>query len=208
MGGSKIHFSEEEMMLLQNADILLTKNRIIEKVYGFFGELSKSYHQAVLQCPEPYVRQLCAAIPKISRGENFGNLPYVMLDYPRNFGRENVCAVRTFFWWGKFLSLTLHLKGEYQQRFGMQALMTAERAGGTAWKVSRGTNEWDHNLDSEDYELLGKLGQDVAFVKNSTDSYLKIATFYPLHQWREAEERFPEVFRQILRIFSTQLPSR
>ncbi len=34
-----------------------------------------------------------------------------MLDYPRAFGRDSIFACRTFFWWGRFFSLTLHLAG-------------------------------------------------------------------------------------------------
>ena len=55
--------------------------------------------------------------PKISKGENYNGLPYVMFDYPRFFTKENVFAVRTFFWWANYFSVTLHLKGEYKEMF-------------------------------------------------------------------------------------------
>ena len=55
--------------------------------------------------------------PKISRGENYNGLPYVMLDYPRCFGKEDVFAMRTMFWWGNFFSITWHLKGKYSKEY-------------------------------------------------------------------------------------------
>ena len=32
--------------------------------------------------------------PKISKGENYKGLPYVMLDYPRCFGKTDIFAIR------------------------------------------------------------------------------------------------------------------
>ena len=41
MNAAKIHLSEEELQLLQNAEWVLTKNKIIQKVYDLFGALSE-----------------------------------------------------------------------------------------------------------------------------------------------------------------------
>ena len=40
MNVAKIQLSAEELSLVQNAEWLLTKNTIIEKVYAMFGELA------------------------------------------------------------------------------------------------------------------------------------------------------------------------
>jgi len=55
--------------------------------------------------------------PKISRGENYLGLPYLVLDYPRLFRPDAVLAIRTFFWWGHFFSSTLQLSGGYKTEF-------------------------------------------------------------------------------------------
>ena len=68
--------------------------------------------------------------PKISKGENYRGLPYVMLDYPRLFGREEVLAIRTFFWWGHGFSVTLHLKGGYRERISAGIATTLGGIGG------------------------------------------------------------------------------
>src|SRR5262245_61567301 len=108
---AKVSLSAFEQQLVTDANWILTKNGIIEKVYLLFGNLSEHYKQ------EPLLQQLPAeavtASPKIARGENYEGLPYVMLDYPRCFGKEDTLAIRTFFWWGHFFSITLQLKGKY-----------------------------------------------------------------------------------------------
>src|ERR1700733_538931 len=114
---SKIQLSEEEMQLVSNSEWILTKHRVIEKVYQLFGNLSTKmqlYLQGNGQLLAPEILQLPA---KISKGEHYEAMPYVVLDYPRLFSKENVFAIRTFFWWGNYFSITLHLKGKFHQQW-------------------------------------------------------------------------------------------
>jgi hypothetical protein len=87
MSVAKIHLSEEELALVQNGAILLTKNNIIQKVYTLFGDLSATlrnrYESNNFGFPE-----IINTYPKIAKGENFQGLPYVMLDFPRLFGGD------------------------------------------------------------------------------------------------------------------------
>jgi hypothetical protein len=69
---TKITLSSEELDLVSNAQILLTKNEIIKKVYSLFGVIAEEYVEtAKLMLAEP--QELTA--PKISRGENYLGLP-------------------------------------------------------------------------------------------------------------------------------------
>src|SRR5688500_20050079 len=111
---AKIQLSQEELVLVQNADWLLTKNRIIGKVYEMFGMLVADV-QMMPEKNSVLLPEIFAASPKISKGENYMGLPYVMLDYPRCFGKSDTFAIRTMFWWGNFFSVTLHLKGRYKK---------------------------------------------------------------------------------------------
>src|SRR5688500_2015672 len=100
MDEAKIQLSPEELLLVQNADVLLTKQRIIGKVFNLFGELAEMLQTQIqtVSLSGPVIK----LSPKIARGENYEGLPYVMFDYPRYFSREHVLAIRTFFWWGNF----------------------------------------------------------------------------------------------------------
>src|ERR1700722_15897376 len=102
---AKVRLSAEEMRLVTDPAWILTKNSVMGKVVAMFAELSGE------------IRGGHEKEPKISRGENYKGLPWVMLDYPRVFGREDVYAIRLFFLWGYAFSVTLHLKGEYMRVF-------------------------------------------------------------------------------------------
>ncbi len=78
---ANVKLSKDELELVTNAELILTKNRIIQKVYELFGELSIAYRELSKDLDE----DLLHIPPKISKGENYLGLPWVMLDYPRNF---------------------------------------------------------------------------------------------------------------------------
>src|SRR5690606_4636377 len=100
MDWSKVHLSEQEIDLLKDPQIILMKNNIITKVYECYGILSERMKTIVEQQQAKLPVETKIQSPRISRGENYQSLPYVMLDYPRIFSTENIFAVRIFFWWG------------------------------------------------------------------------------------------------------------
>ena len=114
---TKIQLSEDEWQLVMNAGILLTKNRALEKIAMFLGEIGNTAGTVI--SPETVALPVSAAWKnaKISKGENYQGLPYLVLDYPRFFFRDDVFAIRTMFWWGNYFSITLHLKGIFFEAF-------------------------------------------------------------------------------------------
>lgn len=130
MNATKIKLSATELDLVTNAAVLLTKNTIIGKVITAFGALASGMQIAINASHLP--QTVLSFTPKIARGENYLGLPWVMLDYPRVFTKQDVFAIRTFFWWGNCVSVTLQLSGIYQQQFQAQLLE----------KISTNDNEW------------------------------------------------------------------
>ncbi|HEX6916286.1 MAG TPA: hypothetical protein VF145_13645, partial [Chitinophagaceae bacterium] len=114
---ANVKLSKEELDLVTNAGFILTKNRIIGKVYDMFGLLSETFRQQAAGFPD----EMSRAQAKISKGENYLGLPWVMMDYPRLFSKTDVFAVRCFFWWGNFFSITLQLSGKYLGQYASPA---------------------------------------------------------------------------------------
>lgn len=113
MNAANLQLSPEEMRLVSDPGWILTKNSVMGKAVGVMGELAGRYRE-VWGDSHGGLGGIGPGDPKVSRGENYRGLPWVMLDYPRVFGREDVLAIRTMFWWGHSFSVTLHLKGTYQ----------------------------------------------------------------------------------------------
>ena len=107
---TKITLSAKELDLVCNIDWILTKQAIIQKVYALFGMEAAKMQQIITAAVPSLAGIIDLSGPKITKGENYEKLPYVILDCPRVFQKENTLAMRTMFWWGNFFSTTLSIK--------------------------------------------------------------------------------------------------
>jgi|SRR5580698_4036955 hypothetical protein len=178
---AKLQLSTEEMRLVTDPAWILTKNSVIRKAVEMFAGLSGEWRDVFRSGTEP----------RISKGEQYKGLPWVMLDYPRVFGKEDVMAIRTMFWWGHCFSMTLHLKGRYLQLY-MPVIMTrlAElEAGGFGPGIAE--DEWDHEHIPGAWEAMG----DRPFAKVSVN--------IGLDKWNDAPTILTDKFAVLARILVT-----
>jgi hypothetical protein len=206
MNAAKIQLSAEELQLVQNASWVLTKNKIIKKVYALFGTLSEQMKPALEAAGLP--GEVLKIPAKISKGENYNGLPYVMLDYPRFFSMEDIFAVRSFFWWGNYFSITLHLKGAYKALFATALQKNIAVLAASGYHISISGGEWQHELDDQNYLSLS--GMDAVAVEKIFAQYpfLKLSAKISFQQWNESEMIFEKLFNALLQAVANQLPSR
>jgi hypothetical protein len=208
MNDTKIQLSPYELELVTNADVILTKNSIIAKVYELFGLLAAEMQRQIHDNPAGFDKEVSNISPKISKGENYKGLPYVMLDYPRYFEKENILAVRTMFWWGNFFSVSLHLKGKYKL-----CCEEAIKDGYSLLKqhdchISISADEWQHHFGPDNYvpvhSLKSKQFNEVIAAKD----FVKIAAVLPVAKWGNAEEFILDNFIRLVKFPKRQFPKR
>ncbi len=195
-GSANVSLSAFEKQLVTDANWILTKNNIIQKVIVLFGELSKTWQSN--ETLQLFSEEVTAASPKISKGEKYEGLPYVVLDYPRCFRKEDVFAIRTFFWWGNFFSITLHLKGRYKMQFEQliaDAISNNELS--DAW-INSTEEEWQYHFEHTNMIPVQK--KDAAELRNK--KVLKLAYKLDLNNWDSAEEFLKKVFDQYMHILA------
>lgn len=171
MQSAKIRLSSQHIKLVTNADWILTKNEILLHIKTAFEDL---YHwqQSTLKS---YLLPAEVLKPggKISRGENYLGLPWIVLDNPRHFVKGNIFAVRTLFWWGRFFSTTLHVSGIWQQKVAQQLINAFDSLQQTSLRICYSGDEWVHDIHSQFYtplnemdkESFGKIIKEAPFVK-------------------------------------------
>lgn len=206
----KLKLSAEEMRLVNDPAWILTKNSVMGKVVGMMAGLSEEYVAAwaeVFRAGEPGpIAGLDPGSPKISRGENYLGLPWVMLDYPRVFGRADVLAIRTMFWWGHTFSVTLHLKGRWLELCLPVIEARREELDAAGFHAGVGDDEWRHEHDPENYRPLsetGELAEERAF--------LKLSCAVGLDRWAEAPSIMNGWFEMLVNVLGEvgrQFPSR
>jgi hypothetical protein len=148
---SKIVFSEAEHQLITNAEVILTKNRCIDKIVELFSGLADDYRKSAGHLI-PIAPGIFSVHPKISKGEKHLDLPWVMLDYPRCFDKvTGHLAIRTFFWWGNFFSIHLQASGKYFQPVA-DALLNSNIY--DDWMGGITTDPWDMQLPNRYWQPI------------------------------------------------------
>jgi hypothetical protein len=202
---AKIHLSKLERELIQDKEWILTKHSIINKVYDLFGELNEIYKQ-VSQQEEIFLPGIYKNTSgRISKGENYEGLPYVMLDYPALFSRENIFAIRTMFWWGNFFSITLHVSGEkFKLRGDFPRFFNYLRENN--FSVCVNEKEWDHSFEHSNYVAVKGLDQQ-KLEQISNKNFFKISKNLELNKWDEAPIFLEKSFREIVAFIKISFPA-
>jgi hypothetical protein len=198
MDGSKVTLSAAELALAADPEVMLMKNSVIESVNALFGRLAERQSQSVRDIG-PIFGSAFDTPPKISRGEKYRGLPYVILDHPRRFSGDDIFAIRTLFWWGHFFSVTLHLKGVWLERYSERIV------GGQGWlsergfHISTGRYEWEHHFGEDNYLPVSRLGAEEWKGACSRGGFARLAVRFPVSGFGEMEETLHDVFDDIVR---------
>jgi hypothetical protein len=197
MGDAKVQFSAEEIRLMADPGVILTKNSVMTKVVGLMAALSGGYKEIWADATVGASRTSAAAAvsPKISRGENYLGLPWVILDYPRFFGRDDIFAIRTMFWWGHTFSVTLHLKGKYKELYLPVIGQHWVALAAAGFHVGRGADEWRHEHAPDNYGVL----RAAADLHGERD-FLKLSAAVGLDRWEDAPDLLTGMFKTLITV--------
>ena len=197
---SKLTLSAEELQLVTNTGWILTKRKIIDKVNCLFGHLAEVFKKHTGTHEKLLPKAIIQSVPKIAKGENYLQLPYVLLDYPRCFDKENIFAIRTMFWWGNFFSITLHLSGSYKTIFEKALQKNIQVLHHNNFYICINNNEWQHHFEADNYTLLKTL--DAGEIANITaqQHFIKVAVKFSLQQWNKMPELMEKSFLDLLQL--------
>jgi hypothetical protein len=202
---AKIQLSAREMELVNNTEWIFTKQLILEKVYLLLGQLHHNFKSLVQKEKTFLPASWQRPGGKISKGENYKGLPYAILDYPAEFSKEKIFAVRTMFWWGNFFSISLHLSGESLNMIthldeGLRFLKQKD------FSVSVNENEWHHHFEEDNFVKTTSLNEN-EIKKLADKKFLKIAKKTGLNNWDSAAGFLEKGFEEIVQFIKISFPA-
>lgn len=198
MDTTKIRLSPEEETLITRADWILTKNRVIQKTKLLLAALQIEQKKFLELTGNNFPAEIADSSPKISKGENYKGLPYLVLDYPRYFNKEDYFAIRVLFWWGNFFSCTLHLSGSYKEKYDRKIFSSFEFLKANDFFVCINEDQWEHHFEPVNYLPLHEFTAPM-FEELLQRNFLKLSKKIPLQQWNDAEQKMLEIFSQLIR---------
>lgn len=197
MQSAKIHLSPQQIKLVSNAELILTKNAILHQLKCILEDLHKSQHALLVTMSLP--KECTRLAGKISRGENYLGLPWLVLDNPRCFAKDNIYAIRSMVWWGNFFSTTLHLSGNWLQTYKTALVDNFDLLKAHHFLLNIGADEWLHDVSHEDYRSMETMSakEFEAILQNAV--FVKIACHTPIERINEAPEIWLNQFKLLLK---------
>ncbi len=170
-----------ENKILISPDVLLAKASVINKVWKLLeqtqSDLEKLNHENSMLLP----KEIDLISGKISRGENYQQLPYLILDFPALFSKKDIFAYRTMFWWGHFFSFTLHLQGIYLEKYRQPLIQNASNISDLEVFFCVGRTPWQYHYEPDNYQRLSEI--DLDHLK--TCKFLKLSKKIDVDRWMD-----------------------
>ncbi len=164
------------------------------------GRSRKAEQQEFLSTYGPGLPEEVIEIPpKISKGENYKGLPYLILDHPRFFGKDDHFAIRNMFWWGNFFSITLHLSGNYKSKYADKIESSFKFLKDESFSIGVSNDQWEHHFEKSNFLPLKEMSGATFKDYLANKEFIKLAKQFSLEEWDNAGDNLFTSFRQLIR---------
>ncbi|WP_339815803.1 hypothetical protein [uncultured Imperialibacter sp.] len=193
-------FSKEEIDLMGDSELLLTKRKVISKMADRFSAVEGKFRQIMLSESSLHLPpDTLVKAGKVSRGENYKGLPYIVLDYPRLMTRHDVLNIRLLFWWGHYFTLSLHVAGGFWQERKPNILKNigALTFGKIRFQVDG--SPWENDIFSGNFHDLNP-SDSVQTLSIEKSTFLRLSYYLPLHEIPNLDEFATKGFKKFMSI--------
>jgi len=191
-----MNLSEKELLILQDTDFLLTKATVLEKITELLERTREELKRCVEDSSFSFPDGTDHLTGKISKGENYKSLPYMVLDYPTLFSKNSIFAYRTMFWWGNFFSATLHFEGIALNNYRNFITINLNRLLNKEVYIGVGDTPWQYHYKEDNYSLLNEAHRD--FITNG--KFLKLSKKIELKKWSDVPKFSTNFFEHLLSV--------
>ncbi|HVI47000.1 MAG TPA: hypothetical protein VM802_19130 [Chitinophaga sp.] len=198
------YLTEEEAAIVYSPEFIRLKNSAIEKVMVLMGRLQEALAAYDRSLDFPFEPEWLQQGPKISKGEQYKQLPWVMLDYPRYFSKDAVFAFRSMFWWGHYFSCTLHLAGSIKERFGAILANGYTKLADAGFQVYLPEDPWEHDFEEGNYQPIASMSDEDWKLQVGRHSFVKLAKPFTLEHWGEVINEIVTAYAALLNLLNNE----
>lgn len=163
MRKSTFKLTKHELHIISDADFMRTKQLLIKNISNYYNQIGEQlltkYHAD------------SGLTHKVTRGENYLDMPYVVLDVPQLKPNNISRKLRIMVWWGHYVSL------QYFVEANANNLKHAMQLPAQNYKILTTQSLFNNHLESADFVEPNQLHEH----SFSDLQYTKIAVSIPLN---------------------------
>ncbi len=148
---------KQDLDYLQDQDFLLRKRAILLHIEELLAQCQTALKAEITQNPFDFPEGCEIQAGKISRGENYRGLPYLVLDYPRMFKQDSIFSLRTMLWWGHEFSCTLYILGQARESYRQSLASQLPQARYKDWYLGVHESPWEYYFAPDNFKALQEM---------------------------------------------------
>lgn len=189
--------SDLEQAKVMDAEWILTKHQIMEKAQWLMQQQIEPINQSFETLKEELDTAILSGVPKISKGENYKKLPYIILDYPAVFSKKDIFALRTLFWWGNNFSVHLLISGIYLKQFRDKLFKNLQQTK-VEFYICVNDTEWEHHFEADNFVRISE--ENIILARNRNSEFVKIALQFSLEEWNKLPQLLPDAYQKMVNL--------
>lgn len=193
-------FDNAELKLLFSADTMRIKRSATEKMELLLQQCSRQIGDNIGKTNPGWHRAIHWQSPKISKGENYKGLPYLVLDHPRYYRRPDIFSFRILFWWGRYFCCSLHLGGKFLEVNRPRLIANQNRLRDGRVHLGIGDNPWEYVFSDSHYKPLDRVSSDEFERRIMEMDHLKVSIKWPLDRWHDLPAKAPGMLALVTRL--------
>ncbi len=190
--------SDKELSMIEDTDFLKSKINIISEILILMETTKNRLIEVVEKENIDFLSEPKFQKGRTFKGEYYRELPFVTLDFPNIFEKENVFAYRTMFWWGNVFSSTLHLQGKYLELHRAKLLSNFDMLLHQDIYICVGETPWEYHYGKDNYVKLSLEHRDI--IENS--HFIKLSKRIPLEQIESVPQVSSSFFLYLVSVLS------
>ncbi|MFN4082742.1 MAG: hypothetical protein ACK4K9_03855 [Bacteroidia bacterium] len=145
-----------ELQFIQQSQYPLIKQSAIKKIKHLFEETAQFFFNKTEN------KQLNS---KISFGENYLQMPYVVLDIPKLTSEKPHLQLRILFWWGHYFAIQYFINSKLQNC--KKLILNLSRM--PDWYVLTNNEIWNNNIEDACWASCSNLTDDIYMTLNNLE---------------------------------------
>lgn len=185
----------QELALLADPDVLPRKHRVQQTLEKILLQTGQSLNAMALSIP------WSSKPPKLSRGENYEQQAYRVMDFPRIQEEGGFLFYRTLILWGHPIGMHLIASGHFMERLA-PSLIAHHSSLAPHWYYAAQDTPWIWQADANDLIPCFNMEPDQLLAEISKRKFLKLSSFVPLDRYADLPQlsldRFAELHSKLI----------